>query len=923
MRLKPNISYCLLAGMLALPVPAFAVALGKLVVSSGLGQALVAEIEVVSATKEELESLAAKVADPAAYRQNGLEYQSALTRVKVTLDRSKEGKASFKLTSTQPINEPYIGLLLEVNWAAGRLLREYTFLLDPPGYVPAPAPAPAPVAAAVAAPRGLSVEPPPPPAATTTAPASVAAPIEAKPAPEPAAGDQYGPTKKGDTLGKIARQVKPEGVTLEQMLVVLFQSNPGAFDGKNMNRLRTGQTLAVPSADQAAAVAGNEATKLVRIQASDWRAYRDRVAGAPTTSQSEGVGAAASGRITTAVEDTAQAAPSGDQLKVSRADGAAGGKTGKGKAAAAAIAEDNAATERALREANARVTDLEKTVKDLQKLVDLKNKELADLQKTAQAAKQAPAPTPAPAVAPVPSPAPTQVAVAPVAPKAEETPKPAEPPKAAEPPKPEPAKAEAPPPEPPKAETPPKAAEAPKAAEPPKAAPKAPPAPMKPVEEPAWYEDLFADPVMVFGGGGAIILLGGAWAFLAARRRRPAASYEDSILTGTDIKTNTVFGNTGGGVVNTGDNSLTTGFSRQGLGNIDTDEVDPIAEAEVYLAYGRDAQAEEILRDALQKDPNRQEVYLKLLEIQAQHNKVAAFETLAQEFYGVCKGQGEAWEKAATLGRQLDPKNALYAAPEGSAASEIATVVSVPDEADTLVPSQPAPEPEMPELKFAPDRTQTFSVSPALGAEEQPTARGQEVAAVKEFEALDFSLDELAPRTVAPTQPPATQTPATISRPSLDDTVKLDDLDWDEPGFKPAPAVAPAKAAALPEIRIPEPELAMEIAAPAAASAPAAPAAKTAPAPKPAAPAAAMQTTAGLDLDKLDLSFDPDRIPFEDPTPSVLDGQWHDAATKLDLAKAYQEMGDIEGAREILREVLHEGDEGQKKEAQTMLDRLH
>ncbi|MBK9674723.1 MAG: tetratricopeptide repeat protein [Betaproteobacteria bacterium] len=86
--------------------------------------------------------------------------------------------------------------------------------------------------------------------------------------------------------------------------------------------------------------------------------------------------------------------------------------------------------------------------------------------------------------------------------------------------------------------------------------------------------------------------------------------------------------------------------------------------------------------------------------------------------------------------------------------------------------------------------------------------------------------------------------------------------------------------------------------------------------PSPARPQAA------IDLDKLDLSFDPDKATFEDPTPSVLDGQWHDAATKLDLAKAYQEMGDVEGAREILQEVLHEGDEQQKAEAQSLIARL-
>ena len=159
-------------------------------------------------------------------------------------------------------------------------------------------------------------------------------------------------------------------------------------------------------------------------------------------------------------------------------------------------------------------------------------------------------------------------------------------------------------------------------------------------------------------------MLGGLAALIAARRRK-ATKFEDSIISGTDIKTNTVFGSTGGGVVNTGENSLASDFSREGLGNIDTDEVDPIAEAEVYLAYGRDAQAEEILKDALKKDPQRQEIYLKLLEIHAQHNKPSAFETVATELFAVSQGQGDVWPKAVALGRQLDPNNPMFA--EGGA----------------------------------------------------------------------------------------------------------------------------------------------------------------------------------------------------------------------------------------------------------------
>src|SRR5256884_7047002 len=176
---------------------------------------------------------------------------------------------------------------------------------------------------------------------------------------------------------------------------------------------------------------------------------------------------------------------------------------------------------------------------------------------------------------------------------------------------------------------------------------KAPPPP-----EPSFLDELIGNtPTWAIGAGalGILALIAG----LVAARRRKTTKFEDSIISGTDIKTNTVFGSTGGGVVNTGDNSLASDFSREGLGTIDTDSVDPIAEAEVYLAYGRDAQAEGILKDALKKDPQRQEVYLKLLEIHSQHNKPSAFETVATELFAVSQGQVDAWTKAVALGRQL------------------------------------------------------------------------------------------------------------------------------------------------------------------------------------------------------------------------------------------------------------------------------
>ena len=252
-----------------------------------------------------------------------------------------------------------------------------------------------------------------------------------------------------------------------------------------------------------------------------------------------------------------------------------------------------------------------------------------------------------------------------------------------------------PPPETKAPQSPPPETKAPEAkAEPQAIVPKAAPpkkAPAKP--EPSFIDDLFGNTPTWAIGGGALVLLAGIAGIVAARRRK-TTRFEDSIISGTDIKTNTVFGSTGGGVVNTGDNSLASDFSREGLGNIDTDEVDPIAEAEVYLAYGRDAQAEEILKDALKKDPQRQEIYLKLLEIHSQHNKPSAFETVASELYSVSGGQGEVWQKAMALGRQLDPANPLFTEAGGSAfaatpAAAAAAAAAEPPASDTQVFSVP------------------------------------------------------------------------------------------------------------------------------------------------------------------------------------------------------------------------------------------
>lgn len=958
MRLKPIIQHCVVAGLLVLPVPSWAVGLGRLTLQSGLGQALAAEIELTSVQPGERDTLTARLADQATYSNNKIDYGSALARVRVALD-ARGGRPVLKVSSTQPINEPFLDLLIELNWATGRLLREYTFLLDPPGFAATTAVEPIP---AIPAQVLASAAPAARPAALAPAAPAIGSAAASSKAAQASGANTYGPVKRGETLSRIAAQVKPEGVTLEQMLTALYRANAQAFDGKNMNRLRAGQILTVPKSEEAAAVPNDEAKKEIRVQAVDWRAYRDGLAGAVSGGEAQGARQVAGGRITTAVEDKGATAPGADKLRLTK------GETVPGTAGAAARAEKAPDLQKAVAEADSRVAALEKQVKDLQRLLELKNSSLQAQQlvveqaraaaKSAAAAASPAATAPAAPAAPA---APTQmVSPTPAATSAGELAK-AEAAKAPALAAVEPSKTA-----PQKSET--KGAEADAAAakaEPPKLKP--PLRPPQPQQEPSFLDDLLGSPLVLVGGAAAIGL-GFVYWLLARRRRRMTTKFEDSIGgAGTDIRTSTVFGNTGGGVVNTGDNSLVSDFSREGLANIDTGEVDPIAEAEVYLAYGRDNQAEEILRDALGKTPDRQEIRLKLLEIYAQQNKPAAFETIASEVFAATKGSGDIWAKAAQLGRGIDPANPLYAdkGEEGGAASTPALAPAngddhrLPDsnmrvtaaleksayETDLKLPEAPKKEifvmppaltPAEPAPAVAVPGTSSLSGPlAAAAAASVAAAAASRASAVHERAPLDFKLDsppDLPPPPASPTMDfvtldgPITLTGATtLSGPSTLSGVTLASPSADIWGEKPlAPlqekldVAPPLETDKLPELKpsdVTRPAVAAAIAAGTVSMASFSPMTTS-------TVTRAPQPSGKLELDKLDLSFDPSRKTFEDPTPSVLDGQWHDAATKLDLAKAYQEMGDVEGAREILQEVMQEGDEQQKKEAQTFLAKL-
>ncbi|THF62480.1 FimV/HubP family polar landmark protein [Pseudothauera rhizosphaerae] len=623
----------------SIPSSAFALGAGPINVRSGLGQPLRAEVPL-SATAQELQTLSAKVASPDAFRQANITYSATLTGLRLSVD-SSGSRPVLRITSERPVNEPFIDLLVEFNWASGKLTREYTFLLDPVDLAPA---------------RPL--------AAPVTQPSVAAAPVPPlRPAQAgPSAGADSYTVQRGDTLQRIADTHRPADTTLDQMLIALLRANPAAFHDGNINRLRAGAVLRIPPAEQIGEIAPAEARREVVAQAADFDAYRKRLAGAATTvsEPADEAAQAAAGRITPRVEETPTEAAATDRVQVSRAADAdaAGGSDGARDERLRALEEDLVARDRALTEANERLGELERSIRDLQKLIELKSEQLAQLQQqTGTGAPPAEAPA-APAAAPGAAPAePAPAAEAESKPAAEAAPAvPAA----------EPAPVQV------AAEVAPKPAEpAPKPVE---AAPKParkPVVPPAPEPQPSFVDELLGDPLTLAAGGGVLALLLGYAGYKVSRRRKEneGASPTIGLMSEAPTGPNSVFGVTGGQSVDTSNSSvLQTDFSQTGLSSIDTDEgVDPVAEADVYMAYGRDAQAEEILVDALKADPSRIAIYLKLLEVYAARKSLKQFETTAAELYARTGGEGPEWAKAAALGRDIDPENPLYLGGDSSA----------------------------------------------------------------------------------------------------------------------------------------------------------------------------------------------------------------------------------------------------------------
>ncbi len=829
--------------------PTWSLGLGRLNVTSALGETLRAEIDITSMTPEEAASLKLRVAPADAYRAAGVDYNAVLPSAQLQIVKRPDGRSVVRISSDRAVLEPFVDVIIEATWSSGRLVREYTMLFDPPSARTAQAAAPvaAPVITPTPSPAGTPSMPMAAPAAAAPAPLAAApsagpvansAPARATPratpmpAPRPPvasaapAGDEVR-VRPGDSLSRIASRTQRPGISLDQMLVSLFRGNPQAFMGDNMSRLKAGAVLTVPSAEQAGKLSDREARDVIVAQSADFAAYRQRLATGTTTEADGASSRQARGQVQTQVDDRKQAAaPTPDRLKLSQ-----GGLK-------ASAPEVQASRQTQTRDDRARLAELARNVDDLKKLQGTTTPAGAATTSVTTAAPTAP---PSAAPGSTAGTAPTVVAAA-------------TPPVLAPAPVVTPASATAP------AVTPPKAA----------AAPAVPPA----REAPGLLDSLLDNSLLLPAAGVLVALLAGLGLYRLRARRKPAG--ETSFLE-SRLQPDSFFGASGGQRIDTRDapsssNSSSMSYSLSQLDAIG--DVDPVAEADVYLAYGRDLQAEEILKEAMRSTPERMAIRSKLLEVYAKRRDTKAFELLATQMFNLTHGEGDDWRAAQVLGLGIDPDNLLY---------------------------QPGGQPE--EVRAAGG----VMMPDALGAATQPYA--------------------------APVQPPAFQPAADAT---LDGALDLD-LGFDTPGDNANGASAPVSMPETTQAILPAAQLGVDDGLDLTLDAGEA---KTIP----------IQRDASAPVDDGTIDFDLGSLGDESPTialtkpaaapdptldfgdfsiggqPLTAEPQADDGkdplSRKLELAEEFRQIGDLEGARDLLEEVVSKGSGALQAKAQGMLDKL-
>jgi pilus assembly protein FimV len=648
-------SSLVLASVMVLPSAAFALGFGDIRLLSPLNAPLDAEIELVDVTPEDMQSLKAEIASRETFTRYGLDRPVFLSSVQAKITRAADGRQVIKLKSTDTVTEPFITLLVEVNWARGRSVREYTMLLDPPVYTPGQSPASkAPVAAPSAgtgAREGSIARASEVPPSQDTSSVSPDPPAEPSGAPAPASSRSAGSSpgaasgsshvvKRGETLSAIAASASGTAANSPQTrswMLAIYQANPPAFD-KNMNLLRSGAVLRIPDSSDVSAISPSEANGEIRRQYAAWR----------SSTPADGSSAAAEpGRLRLVTPSESGSVGTG-------------GPTPETKAL------------------QGRVKELEGQLSESKRLLEMRNAELAQLQarlegatKAPPAAAPAPAPTPPAATAPAPTPAPAEQQ--PPAAQAES-------PAAA----PSPAEEPAPPAEP--TPTPPVAADSTRTHK---------PAPTPVQAEGGGIFDTLKDYWWAIAL--LVVALVGLFGMRAWRSRRQS-EFDDSLgrlavagansmdrgfAAGGDtspVRPLTAATDDGAFLVEESGNHERPRFGGGGAAPgaaaarhvstddtvssdtaINLDQGDPLAEADFHMAYGLYDQAADLIRIAISREPNHRDLKLKLLEVFFVWGNKEQFLQSARELADTrAQAAPGEWEKIVIMGKQLAPDDPLF-----------------------------------------------------------------------------------------------------------------------------------------------------------------------------------------------------------------------------------------------------------------------
>jgi pilus assembly protein FimV len=745
-----------------------ALSLGRITVQSALGEPLRAEVDLLDINAEEAASLQPSVASPESFKAAGLDYNPALSNLQASLRRRSDGRAYIRLSGERVINDPFVDLILETRWSSGRIVRDYTLLFDPPNLRTTAAATPTPAQISpqpVASPPRPVVSPAPAPstagvkaaseAARTATPAAARAPM-ALTAP---AGATKVSVKPGDTASRIAAATRPDNVSLDQMLVALLRTNPASFMGDNVNRIKAGTILNIPTPEQAASTPAAQAAQLIVAQSRDFNEFRRKLALAAPDTPLIVTDRIAAGAIEARVEEKKSIAAAPDKLTLSKA------------AIEKVTAEDKLAKDRSAKDSADRAAEIAKNISDLGKLG---NASSAAATSTAAASANAATAT---LVGPASAGASAPIGIAASSVKA------------------------------------------------------APPVVAKP--QVGVFDGLLENPLLPAGAG--VVVLLAILGFYRSRQRKndhPA----DSFMLDKRVRPDTYFAVSGGQNVDThhgaaAESSIVSAPSQ--LEGVGVDDVDPVAEADVYLAYGRDLQAEEILKDALRAAPERIAIHQKLLELFAKRRDLKSFQHVAAKAFRLTDSDSLEWQRIRELGLSIDPGNPRY-----------------------LPGWQPAEAEGKPSIPAPLEDTATRpggGVSPQAGAP-------QASAAVDLDLDLDFSLDDESPHAEGETSASvATTAPAALT----------------ESPYAPA---TEAKAMPAPDFGMLEFDL------------------------------GSLSLDLGDEVES-DSSSEPAKV--QDPL-----------ATKLELSEEFIAIGDMDGARTLIEEVIAEASGDMQLKAKRALSDL-